>query len=72
QRNEIMYVVSVSVNKFLKHFTRQPRSEHFSPSKPTTTPLLPASFAFVESRRNGILVTGAAIRKGSAQEIIDV
>ncbi|WP_250472532.1 hypothetical protein, partial [Caballeronia sp. GAFFF1] len=34
QRNEIMYVVSVSVNKFLKHFTRQPRLKHFSLSKP--------------------------------------
>ncbi len=62
-----MYVVSVSVNKFLKHFTRQPRSEHFSPSKPNHDTTTPASFAFVESRRNGIVVSANANRKGSAE-----
>ncbi|MDR5855482.1 hypothetical protein QCE42_11455, partial [Caballeronia sp. LZ050] len=34
QRNEIMHVVSVSVNKFLKHFTRQPRLGSFPSSLP--------------------------------------
>ena len=57
--------VSVTVNKNFKLSFLADRSEllQLTPSYTSRT-AFPASFAFIESRRNGILVTGAEVRKG--------
>ncbi|WP_250513393.1 hypothetical protein, partial [Caballeronia sp. INDeC2] len=70
QRNEIMNNPPVRVNKNFKLSFLANRAQNLLLPAPSTPPIppTPASFAFIESRRNGILVSESRLRKEDAKK----